>query len=163
MAHQLTYNFKTCKMLSKISFEKAKFWIDSEGILNCKLFNRDANWKLDDKEAEKYILAVLTLSANKARPIIFDFRDLRGTYTILAARLVAKDPSLRRMIISEAFVVNSLAVRLLINAFKRIYEPAIPFKIFSNVKDAQKYSLKKLDLWNQNGKKKINMMLNPQV
>ena len=150
-------------MLKKISFDKAKFWIDSKGILNCKHFNKDINWKLDKAEAEKYILAVLTLSANKARPIIFDFRNIRGTYTILAARLVAKDPSLSKMIISEAFVVNSLAVRLLINSFKRIYEPAIPFKIFSNVEAAQNYSLKELESRNQTGKKKINLMLNPQV
>ena len=141
-------------MLKKISFDKAKFWIDSNGILNCKHFNRDANWKLDEKEAEKYILAVLTLSANKSRPIIFDFRDLRGTYTILAARLVAKDPSVKKIIISEAFVVNSIAVRLLINAFKRIYEPLIPFKIFKNLEDAQKYSLKKMELSQELSKKK---------
>ncbi len=60
-------------MLTKITFEKAKFWIDSRGILNCKHFNRDINWKLNEKEAEKYILAVLTLAANEIRPIIFRF------------------------------------------------------------------------------------------
>ena len=127
-------------MLTKISFEKAKFWVDSHGILNCKHFNRDINWKLNEKEAEKYILAVLTLAANEIRPIIFDFRDIRGTYTILAARLVAKDPSVNKIIISEAFVVNLFAtVRLLINAYKRIYEPMIPYKIFSNIKDIREY------------------------
>lgn len=148
-------------MLTKISFDKAKFWIDSSGILNCKHYNRDINWKLDDKEAEKYILAVLTLAADEIRPIIFDFRDLRGTYTILAARLVAKDPSVKNIIISEAFVVNSMAVRLLINAFKRIYEPSIPFKIFSNLKDAQEYSLNQLEVYNKSDKKKISTILNP--
>lgn len=136
----------TVIMLTKISFEKAKLWVDSNGILNCKHYNRDINWKLNEKEAEKYILAVLTLAADKIRPIIFDFRDVRGTYTILAARLVAKDPTLKKIIISEAFVVNSMAVRLLINAFKRIYEPSIPFKIFSNIKDAQEYSINQLEL-----------------
>ncbi|MBT8393540.1 MAG: hypothetical protein KJN66_01700 [Bacteroidia bacterium] len=133
-------------MLTKISFKKAKFWIDSRGIINCKHFNSDINWKLNDKETKKYILAVLTLAGDEIRPIIFDFRDLRGTYTILAARLVAKDPTLKKIIISEAFVVNSLAVKLLINAYKRIYEPSIPFKIFSNLKDAQEYSLNQLEL-----------------
>jgi hypothetical protein len=150
-------------MLTKISFEKAKFWIDSRGILNCKHFNRDINWQLNKKEAEKYILAVLTLAANEIRPIIFDFRDMRGTYTILAARLVAKDPSVSKIIISEAFVVNSIAVRLLINAYKRIYEPMIPYKIFSNIKDAQEYSLNQLELSKESNKKKISTILNPQA
>jgi capsule polysaccharide modification protein KpsS len=150
-------------MLAKISFEKAKFWIDSRGILICKHFNSDINWKLNEKEAEKYILAVLTLAGDEVRPIIFDFRDVRGTYTILAARLVAKDPTLKKIIISEAFVVNSMAVRLLINAFKRIYEPMIPYKIFSNIKDAQEYSLNQLELSKEPNKKKISTILNPQA
>ena len=150
-------------MLTKISFDKAKFWIDSRGILNCKHFNSDINWKLNEKEAEKYILAVLTLAGDELRPIIFDFRDVRGTYTILAARLVAKDPTLKKIIISEAFVVNSLAVRLLINSFKRIYEPMIPFKIFSNIEDAQEYSLNQLELSKESNKKKISTILNPRA
>lgn len=133
-------------MLTKISFEKSKFWIDSKGILNCKHFNRDKNWKLDEQEAEKYILAILTLAADKPRSIIVDFRDVLGTYTILAARLFAKDPSVNKIIISEAFIVNSLAIRLLINAYKRIYEPLIPFKIFNNIKEAQEYSYNQLEL-----------------
>ena len=154
---------QTFKMLTKISFDKAKFWLDSKGILNCKHFNRDINWKLDEKEAEKYILAVLTLAADTKRPIIFDFRDVRGTYTILAARLVAKDPSVKKTIVSEAFVVNSIAVRLLINAFKRIYEPSIPFKIFSNTEEAQEYSLNQLEMSQKPNKKKISTILNPQI
>ncbi len=148
-------------MLTKISFDKAKFWVDSQGMLNCKHFNRDVNWKLDEKEAEKYILAVLTLAADKPRSIIVDFRDVRGTYTILAARLLAKDPSVKNIIISEAFVVNSMAVRLLINAFKRIYEPTIPFKIFGNIEDAQEYSLKQLKLSKESNRNKISTILNP--
>ena len=133
-------------MLTKISFEKSKFWIDSRDILNCKHVNRDEHWKLDSKEVEKYILAILTLANNKPRSIIVDFRDVRGTYTILAARLFAKDPSVNKMIISEAFIVNSIAISLLINAYKRIYEPLIPFKIFNNIKDAQEYSVNQLEL-----------------
>ena len=148
-------------MLTKISFDKAKFWVDSEGMLYCKHYNRDINWKLNEKDVEKYILAVLTLTADNESPIIFDFRDVRGTYTILAARMVAKDPSLKKIIISEAFVVNSLAVRLLINAFKRIYEPSIPFKIFSNIKDAQEYSRNQLELSKESSKKKVSSILNP--
>ncbi|MBT8384825.1 MAG: hypothetical protein KJO83_03835, partial [Bacteroidia bacterium] len=123
-------------MLTEISFKKSKFWIDSYGILNCKHFNRDVNWKLSSKEIEKYILAILTLAGDKAKSVIIDFRDVRGTYTILAARLFARDPSVNSIVISEAFIVNSLAIKLLINAYKRIYEPLIPFKIFNNIEDA---------------------------
>ena len=133
-------------MLTEITFKKAKFWIDSKGVLNCKHFNSDVNWKLNSKEIEKYILAILTLAGNKPRSIIVDFRDVRGTYTILAARLFARDPSVNKIIISEAFIVNSIAIRLLINAYKRIYEPFIPFKLFNNIKNAQEYSIKQMEL-----------------
>ena len=139
-------------MLTKISFKKSKFWIDSFGILNCKHFNRDMNWRLDKDEVEKYILAILTLAADKPRSLIVDFRDVRGTYTILAARLFAKDPSVNKLIISEAFIVNSISIRLLVNAYKRIYEPLIPFKIFSNIKDAQQYSIKQIELTMESNK-----------
>ena len=107
-------------------------------------------------------MAILTLAAGKPRSIIVDFRDVRGTYTILAARLFAKDPSVNKIIISEAFIVNSIAIRLLINAYKRIYEPFIPFKIFSNIQDAQEYSNKQIELAMESSKKNL-MGLNPQM
>ena len=145
-------------MLTEISFKKSKFWIDSYGILNCKHFNRDVNWKLSSKEIEKYILAILTLAGDKAKSVIIDFRDVRGTYTILAARLFARDPSVNSIVISEAFIVNSLAIKLLINAYKRIYEPLIPFKIFNNIEDAHEYSIRQMEL----ASNEKNMKLNPQ-
>lgn len=133
-------------MLTEISFEKAKFWIGSEGILNCKYFNSDVNWKLRTSAVKKYILALLTLAADRPRPIIVDFRNVSGIYTIMAARLFVRDSSVNRIIISEAFIVNSLTVRLLVCVYKKIYDPFIPFKIFYNIKDAQEYSINQIEL-----------------
>ncbi len=137
-------------MLTEISFEKAKLWVDSQGILNCKHFNSNFYWKLRSKEINKYLLAILTLAGNKPRSIIIDFRNVRGIYSILAARLFVRDSSVNRIIISEAFVVNSMAIGLLIAVYEKIYEPNIPFKVFNNIKSAQKYSIKQMESIKQN-------------
>ena len=133
-------------MLTKINLEKSKFWIDSKGILYCNHLNCDKNWILNSNEVKQHALAILTLACNEPRSIIVDFRNVHGICTVLAARMFTKDHSVNQIIVSEAFIVNTFAEKLLIYAYKKIYEPLTPFKIFNNVKDAQEYSIKKIEL-----------------
>lgn len=133
-------------MLTKINLEKSKFWVDSKGILYCKHLNCDKNWILNSNEVKQHVLAILTLACNKPRSIIVDFRNVHGICSVLATRMFTKDHSVNQIIVSEAFIVNTLAEKLLIYVYKKIYEPITPFKIFNNIKDAQEYSIKQLEL-----------------
>ena len=133
-------------MLTKINLEKSKFWVDSKGILYCKHLNCDKNWILNSSEVKQHILALLTLAGDKPTSMVIDLRDVRGVCAILATRMFTKDHSVNQIIISEAFIVNNLAVRVLIYAYKIFYEPLKSFKVFSNIKDAQEYSIKQIEL-----------------
>ena len=41
--------------------------------------------------------------------------------------------------LSEAFVFNSMEIKLVIASYKRIYEPITPFGLFNNLESAREY------------------------
>lgn len=124
-----------------IIYEDAMFWTDGSGILYCKFNNKDTNSKLDYRRAKLYIRAITKLCNGQAMPFLIDVRDARGTFSISAAKLLAKNLDLLRLRISEAFITNSLGINLLITTYKRIYNPITPFGVFNELVDAKKYSL----------------------
>ncbi|MFY0713283.1 hypothetical protein J1D01_06375 [Seonamhaeicola sp. NFXS20] len=124
-----------------IILENAMFWIDDSKFLHCKFTNNDSNSKLNYGLVKRYINAISKLCKGKSMPFIIDVRNARGTFSISAAKLVANSPELIKLRISEAFVVNTIGVRLLITAYKRIYNPITPFGVFKNLELAKNYSI----------------------
>lgn len=124
-----------------IIYENAMFWTDGSGILYCKFNNMDSNSKLDYNKAKLYINAITKLCNGNAMPFLVDVRDTRGTLSIAAAKLIAKDLELVKLRISEAFLINNIGVTLLIIAYKRIYNPITPYGVFRGMEAAREYSL----------------------
>lgn len=117
------------------------FWTDGSGILYCKFNNRNSDSKLDYKNATRYINAITKLCEGTAMSFLIDLRDTRGTFSIAAANLIAKNPELVKLRISEAFVINSIGINLLIATYKRLYNPITQFRVFRDLEEAKKYSL----------------------
>ncbi len=124
-----------------IIYEHATFKIQSNEILVCKISNLNAYNKLDYKVAQRYLEAIVKLSKGKPLPIIVDLRDTKGTFSIAAARLLSKSFNSGAFIVSEAYVVNSLSINLLVHSYKRLFYSKIPFAIFKNVPKAEEYCL----------------------
>ncbi|MGB5420098.1 hypothetical protein, partial [Algibacter sp.] len=124
-----------------IIYENAMFWTDGSGILYSKFNNMDSNSKLDYKKANQYIDAIIKLCDGEPMPFLIDVRDARGTFSIAAAKLIANNLELVKLRISEAFLINSIGVSLLITAYKRMYNPVTPFGVFRNMEEAKTYSL----------------------
>lgn len=124
-----------------IIYENAMFWTDSSNILHCKFNNKDSKFKLDYKKARLYIRAITKLCNGRAMPFLIDVRDARGTYSIAAAKLMARSSELLKLRISEAFITNTIGIRVLITTYKRIYNPITPFGVFSELETAKAYSL----------------------
>lgn len=121
-----------------IQFEKAKFWYE-DGILYGKLFNQDDNQSLKEENTLSYINAMIKLCNGVPSPFIIDLRDIKGTYTISAARLLSNTKTLRDLRLCEAYVLNSLSSKLLVNSYKRIYDPKTPYMVFYDIEGAVKY------------------------
>lgn len=123
-----------------IILNKAKFWTDSRGILFCEFENSETYRTLEVDTVEKYEKAISTLSQGKPMPFLIDIRDNQGNFSTEAAKLFANSPVFKKIRISEAFVINSINTKLLINSYKRIYEPITPFEIFKDFEEALVYS-----------------------
>lgn len=124
-----------------IIYENAMFWTDGSGILYCKFNNLNSKSTLDYKTAKQYINAIVDLCNGEAMPFLIDVRDARGTFSIAAAKLIAKSLELVKLRISEAFVINNIGETLLITTYKRIYNPITPFAVFRELDLAKEYSL----------------------
>lgn len=130
-----------------IELERAKFWIDDD-ILFCKIQNPDKNRNLNAETANMYMDVVMKLCKGKSMPFVIDLRNSKGVFLIEAAKNLASNKEFRMLSLSEAFVVNSLNIKLLISSYKRIYEPVTPYKIFENYQEALQYAFKTKQLYN---------------
>lgn len=132
---------KEMRMEEIIMFKNAMFWTDSSETLYCRFNNDDSNSKLNYSEARLYIKTIVKLCNGKPMPFLIDVQNTRGTFSISAAKLMANNPELLKLRISEAFIANTIGVRVLISTYKRIFNPITPFGVFSNLESAKKYSL----------------------
>ncbi|SKB57706.1 hypothetical protein SAMN05660866_02223 [Maribacter arcticus] len=134
--------FKGSIMENIITYEHATLWTDTNGILFCKINNLDAHNKLDFKSAQLYLEAIIKLTNGVPMPFLIDLRDTKGTFSIAAAQLLSKKFNTLPLVVSTAYVVNSLSINLLIQSYKRIYDTKIPFEIFKDMTSAKNYCLK---------------------
>tara|TARA_R110002051_G_scaffold192723_1_gene261259 strand:+ start:8628 stop:9068 length:441 start_codon:yes stop_codon:yes gene_type:complete len=122
--------------------EYASFWTEDNGILYCRIDNIVTYNKLDYKKAQLYIEAIVKLSHGVPMPLLIDLRDVKGSFSIAAAQFMSESLNNLPLIICEAFVLNSLAMNLLILSYKRIYDTKIPYKVYDNILDAEEYCLR---------------------
>lgn len=122
-----------------IQFPNATFWTDASEILYCDCRNNDASLKLKYNEVQLYIDTIITLCNGKALPFIIDLRGTHGAFSVSAAKLLATSPDLVKLKIIEAYVVNTINMRLLVASYKRLYDPMTPFGIFKTIKDAKDF------------------------
>ncbi len=124
-----------------IGFNNAIFWTDDTEILYCEFNNNDPNLKLERNNVESYIKAISTLCDGKAMPFLIDLKGTCGTFSISAAKLVAKNPELIKLRISESYLINTIGIKLLLAFYKRLYDPITPFGVFKDMASAKEYCL----------------------
>ena len=125
-------------MKNQILFKNAKIWTDN-GILFCQIKNETSNRKLNKETVDKYIHAATKLCHGIPMPFLIDLRSAQGTFLVSAAKLLATSSKLKAVRLAEAFVVNSIKMRLTVLSYKRIYNPLVPFVIVSNMDSAMEY------------------------
>ncbi len=128
-------------MENVIKMGQSKFWTDN-GILYCQFRNEKANYTFELDAVKVFIKIIDKLCDGKPMPFLIDSRDSQGTFTRESSNLMANSPTLVKLRISEAYVINSIGIKLIVNSYKRIYEPLTPFKMFDDLESAKQYCLK---------------------
>ncbi|NRD20376.1 hypothetical protein HNV08_09985 [Winogradskyella eckloniae] len=128
-------------MSKVIGFNNAVFWTDHTEILYCEFNNSVPNLKLEQKVIESYIEAIANLCNEKPMPFLIDLKETRGTYTISIAKLIAKNQELEKLKITESYVINSAASRLLIGFYRKMYNDVTPIGLFKDYTLAKDYCL----------------------
>ncbi len=131
-----------CKI---IGFNNAVFWTDETGILYCEFSNNDPNFKLELNNVKLYIKAITKLCDGKPMPFLIDLKDTCGTFSVSAAKLMAHNPELIKLRISESYVINTFGMKLLLSFYKRLYDRVTPFAIFTDLELAKAYCLERKD------------------
>ncbi|MCX7550972.1 hypothetical protein [Xanthomarina sp. F2636L] len=109
------------------------------GILFSELIQDD--YFFNDDNAFACIRKVEELTEGKPMPFLIDVRKFVGNFSPSAAKIFANSPVLKRILINQVFVVDTLNGKLLINAFKRIYGQETPIQVFENIETAFAYCI----------------------
>lgn len=128
-------------MQNQFLTKDAVFWMDTRDIIFCRSINDNTYHEISIETAQKYEGIISTLTKDRPMPILIDIRNSNLTYNSLTAKLFANSPVIKNRLISQAFVINSLRIKLLIYAYKRIYEPNTKFKIFNDLDNAIAYCI----------------------
>ncbi len=139
--HNLTPISKRNFTNNLIIFETVMFWTDNSGILYCKFNNTNPEVKLNCSKAHQYIKAITKLCKGTPMPFLIDVRDNKGTFSIAAAKIITNSPELEKLRISESFITNTIGMRLLIIAYKRIFNPVTPYSVFSELESARNFCI----------------------
>ena len=124
-------------MKTLIAYEWASFWTQDDGVLYGKLYNMDANHRLDQNTAKRYLNTTAELSNGVPMPFLMDLRNIKGTFSNEAGLELAMGFKMMPHIVFEAYVVNSFSISLLVQSYKRIYNTKVPFAIFDDMGLAQ--------------------------
>lgn len=128
-------------IINRTTCGNATFWIQDNGILYCKLGNLEPDNKLDYKSARLFLDVIRKLSKDEPIALLIDLSRTKGTFSNDAAHLLSESFGNMPFVICEAYVVNNLSVKLLVQAYKRIYKTKIPYNLSDKIEKAEAYCL----------------------
>lgn len=107
-----------------------------EGVL---IFEFQNNVEIGEKEAREQLAAGLKLAQGKPCPVIIVDNHPLTTITPEARNILSKaSPEIPRL--CEAFVVSSLAKKVMVNFYIKVQKPANPAKVFTGFSQAWRWA-----------------------
>ncbi len=120
--------------VKKIKTKLNEIWIDDEGFLILKP-QKGAELDLDEVKACFEAYKDLGIGTHNKVMELIDARD--GSMT-MEARTYAAEVG-RDYFVAAAIISDSLAVRLVVNFFNKLYTNGVPFKMFSTEEEGRKW------------------------
>ena len=119
----------------RISVSIAHIELDEYGF--CRItFDTKKNDTLDVVSAEEVVEAVHLLCSGMPHPIMVDSRGASGLVTPKAREFFKSSPKMIEAKKAEAFIVNTLANKVLVNLYLKMAKPTVSTRIFANEEDA---------------------------
>lgn len=94
---------------------------------------------LDSEGIHELLEKLESISGNRKYKILFDATDLEIGTVNRSAYEENISISLAKNRVGEAFVTNSLPVRMIINFYHRVIQPPFPSKLFKTMDEAKKW------------------------
>lgn len=116
----------------------ANFWIEGD-VLSCELNCLNDTDKLDIRTAQLIWRSIKDFVKEQPLKLIVDMRGIKGTFTSDAAHFLSEHFEQQRLLCCEVYVIDSLAMELLVRSYKRIYSSGVPFAICKDMSSARQY------------------------
>jgi len=113
----------------------AKISIIEEGICLVTLDTSKQDF-MGKEEALEIIEGILSICKQKPHLILTDARMAEGRVEPIAREIISKHVEYSKIRIAEAFLINSLANRLIVNFYIKFNRPPNPTKVFNNLESA---------------------------
>jgi len=130
-----------------VRIEKIMFWV-ADDVLHCKQVSTYDNIKIDINIDQKLQESLYAICNGKFLPLLIDLRAVNGQEALTIVKQLALSTTLKQISLSEAIVVNSLFLKLIIGCYKRIYDFTLPVKTFISLNNAKKYCLETNRIFN---------------
>jgi len=113
----------------------AKIGIIEEGICLVTLDTSKQDF-MGEEEALEIIEGILSICKQKPHLILTDARMAEGRVEPIAREIISKHVEYSKIRIAEAFLINSLANRLIVNFYIKFNRPSNPTKVFNHLESA---------------------------
>lgn len=127
-----------------IETKVAKVFLDQNDFCRIDL-NPAGNKVFTTQLATEIITAVQRVCSDRPRKIITDVRGVRGFVPAKTRELISNHPEMQKNRLAEAFIIDSLANKVVVSMYIQHNQPLAPTKTFTEEKDAIEW-LNGLDL-----------------
>ena len=116
----------------------ANFWTQ-EGVLYCQFEDISQIEKWAAPTYQQFLRAIHNLCQGVPMPLIVDLRQARGTLSADTAKTLSARCRRIPLILGEAYVVQSLSVRLLVQSYVRLIHRDSPATICTSLPAAKRF------------------------
>ena len=116
----------------------AHIHIDLFGI--CRITLDSSKHKMmGPKEAEEICEAIVKVCQGRPTKLLTDARDVDGHVGQKAREIIRNHPGMLQVRLAEAFVVNGLGTRLIVNFYMKFNKPPNPTRLFTSIEEAEQW------------------------
>lgn len=95
--------------------------------------------ELDVESVTRIIEVVEKITEGRPYPFMHYLIDVTAVFPFEAREYLSNDPTIKKVKLAEAIVLNSLGTTVLANVYSKLHKPAYPSRTFKNERKAKKW------------------------
>ena len=117
---------------------QVSFWAH-EGVLYCRFDDISKIAQCTARNYQQFLRVIHDLCRGVPMPLVVDLRQARGTLSADTAKILSARCQRIPLILGEAYVVQSLSIRLLVQSYVRLIHRKTPSATCTNMPDAKRF------------------------